>query len=143
MITRSARTTFLHRRNVVLAVFMGPILTFGSIALGVPDQGFDSLAGVSGFVIVALFSAGVSASVFLLAALLGNWIFYLIRNWFPVALAMCGARILVSACVATAYYFSFRLPTVKFQLFAMVLLAFVAALCLLRMEPVRSSAKPT
>lgn len=133
--------TFINRRNVVVALLMGPALVFGSLALQIPDQGFDSVAGPSGFVLLALISAGISLVLFLLSALLGNGTFSLCEKWLRETLATWCARILVSALLATAYYLTFRLPTVKLQLFATVLIAFSVALFFLRMEPARGRAK--
>lgn len=56
-------------RNLLFSAVVGPLLTVLSIALGVIDQGFDSVAMPEGLITLPLYSGVISVAVFVLVAL--------------------------------------------------------------------------
>lgn len=118
--------TFFSRRNVILALLAGPIVTFSSIGLGVTDQGFDSIAGLGGVLVASAVSAVLSLAAFSVAAVAGNLTMRLLATQTGTAIS----RVLVSAILMLIYFFIFRLPTPKPQLYVVAIFAFALALTL-------------
>lgn len=127
------RVSYFTSRNVLLSIMVGPFLVLLSIALKVTDQGFDSVAGFGGFVILIVISAIASVTVFALLAPIASFT----TNWLAQrrfsTRALITGRVFFVCMLGLAYYLIFQLPTFKPQLVLVTVIAMLLG-CLLRPE---------
>ncbi|GEM_PF-4173641 len=127
--------TFFNRRNFALAVVVGPFMLFASLAIGVTDQGFESVVGPHGFVLAGLIAAGFGVIFLLIPAAIGNAVYARASRTRTHARAALIARACVAVMLALTYLLAFMLPTPKWQLYAMFVVALLLGM-LVSMTPV-------
>ncbi len=121
-------------RNLVIAALAGPVLTIVSIAVGVTDQGLDSVAGPVGFPVLIIATAIVSMAVFVAASIAMKLAVDVAKDR-GICLSRQHIVLGLASLLALAFWLAFKLPTPKWQHWAMTLGAFITALVSIRVSP--------
>lgn len=100
--------SFITTRNLIIAAVIGPLLTVVSIALGVTDQGFESVAMPEGLITLPLYSGVISVAVFALVAWIVGWATSTFARFLSERATRTLGRVMMAGILAGAFFASFK-----------------------------------
>jgi hypothetical protein len=115
--------SLFSKRNLGLAMLVGPVLTFLSIGVGVTDQRFDAVAGPLGVLLIIVLAASLSLVAFSITAVIaGIATASLIHRRASVA-ARAVVRVIFAVSLSAMYFLAFKVTDISLELFLVTILA--------------------